>query len=83
MHMAEPNEDAPFHIIRAGVIYELRPEPEGGYSISVPSLPGCNSFGDTIDDAMTMVREAIELWLDFAREEGLPIPEPFDLQKAS
>ena len=67
-----------FHIIKDGVIYELRPQPEGGYFITVPALPGCTSFGDTMDEAMTMIAEATELWLEVAREEGLPIPAQFE-----
>lgn len=35
---------------------------EGGYTVYVPSLPGCISEGDTIDDALNNIREAIHLW---------------------
>lgn len=72
-----------FHVIKDGVVYELREEPEGGFTISVPALPGCLSFGDTFEEAMTMIAEAKALWLDVAREEGFPIPAQFELQQAS
>jgi predicted RNase H-like HicB family nuclease len=72
-----------FHVIKDGVVYELREEPEGGFTISVPALPGCLSFGDTFEEAMTMIAEAMELWLEVAREEGLSVPEQFHLQEAS
>lgn len=67
---------APFHVIRDGLVYELQEEEEGGYTISVPSLPGCISYGASLDEALTMVRDAVAGWVAVAEEEGLPIPEP-------
>ena len=72
-----------FHVIKEGVVYELRSEPEGGYTITVPALPGCFSFGNTIDEALTMIQEAMDLWIDFSREKGMDIPAPFDLKRVS
>jgi antitoxin HicB len=72
-----------FHVIKNGIIYELREEPEGGFTINVPALPGCISFGDTFEEAMTMIAEAMELWLEVAREQGFAIPAQFELQEAS
>lgn len=42
----------------------LRPEPEGGFTVIVPSLPGCVSFGETLEDAKSMAQEAIELYVE-------------------
>ncbi|MGI9043273.1 MAG: type II toxin-antitoxin system HicB family antitoxin [Gemmatimonadaceae bacterium] len=42
----------------------LEPSEEGGYTVSVPSLPGCVSEGDTRDAALANIREAIELYLE-------------------
>lgn len=43
----------------------LEPDTEsGGFSVSVPALPGCLTQGDTIDEALDMAREAIALYLD-------------------
>ena len=67
-----------FQVIRGGVVFELQPEPEGGYTISVPSLPGCISYGSTFEEAMEMVKDAMAGWLAVAREEGMPIPEQFE-----
>lgn len=39
-------------------------EPEGGYSVWVPSLPGCNSQGETFDEAVHNIKEALELYLE-------------------
>ena len=37
----------------------LEPSDEGGYTVTVPSLPGCISKGDSVDDALLNIREAI------------------------
>jgi predicted RNase H-like HicB family nuclease len=42
----------------------LEPSDEGGYTVVVPALPGCISEGDTRDEALKNIREAIELYLD-------------------
>ncbi|RLC55224.1 MAG: type II toxin-antitoxin system HicB family antitoxin [Chloroflexota bacterium] len=42
----------------------LEPSDEGGYTVYVPSLPGCISEGDTVEDALANIREAIELYLE-------------------
>ncbi len=55
----------------------LRPEPEGGYTVLVPSLPGCITYGKTIPKARTMAEEAIGLYLEWLRDsrEILPTEE--------
>lgn len=54
----------------------LTPEIEdGGYSVSVPALPGCYSQGDSIEDALAQIREAIGLHLWSLQQEGEPIPD--------
>ena len=59
--------------------FTLMPDPEEpGCAIKVNELPGCISQGDTPDDAMRRVREAMELWLETALEDGVAIPEPAD-----
>lgn len=40
------------------------PSPEGGYTITVPALPGCISEGNTLDEARRNIREAIALYLE-------------------
>ncbi len=42
----------------------LEPSDEGGYTVYVPALPGCISEGDTIEEALKNIREAIELYLE-------------------
>jgi len=46
----------------------LRPESVGGYSASVPALPGCYSQGETREEALENIREAAELWLEVAAD---------------
>ncbi len=49
----------------------IREERDGGYSVSVPALPGCHSQGDTMPEALTNIREAAELWLEVTEEATL------------
>ena len=49
----------------------LQEEEAGGYSVWVPSLPGCASQGETVVDAMKNIREAIELYLEYDNKEQL------------
>ena len=42
----------------------------------VPELPGCMAHGDTQEEALAHIKEAMRLWVDTAREFGEPIPEP-------
>lgn len=63
-----------FQVIRNGIVFELEPE-EGGFTITVPSLPGCVSFGQTIDEALEEIKDAMAGWVEVAKEEGLDVPE--------
>ena len=53
----------------------FEPQEEGGYTVTVPSLPGCISEGDTYEDALANIKEAIALYLESLQADGLPIPE--------
>lgn len=52
----------------------LRKEPEGGYTVMVPLLPGCVTYGETIEEAIDMTKEAIELYIESLKEHGEIIP---------
>jgi antitoxin HicB len=54
---------------------ELIKDPEGWF-VRVKELEGCMSQGDTAEEAIEMIQEAMELWLEVSLEDGLPIPEP-------
>ncbi|MBA2511412.1 MAG: type II toxin-antitoxin system HicB family antitoxin [Rubrobacter sp.] len=49
---------------------------ENGFGAYVPDLPGCVAVGDTREEALRLIGEAVELHLEGLREEGLPIPKP-------
>jgi antitoxin HicB len=55
---------------------ELQRDMEEGWFVRVKELHGCTSQGDTAEEAIAMIQEAMSLWLEVALEEGLPIPEP-------
>jgi predicted RNase H-like HicB family nuclease len=50
----------------------LEPSDEGGYTVYVPSLPGCLSEGETVEEAMANIREAIELYLEPVEDDWVP-----------
>jgi predicted RNase H-like HicB family nuclease len=60
----------------------LYPDPEdGGWVAEVPSLPGCISQGDTREEALENVRDAIDTWIDGAKQTGMDVPDDsLDLQ---
>lgn len=53
----------------------LTKEPEGAYTVTVPALPGCITYGDNIDHALSMAKEAVELYIENLREKGEDIPD--------
>lgn len=55
------------------VILERGEDEFGAY---VPDLPGCVAVGESKEEALRLIAEAVELHLESLREEGLPIPEP-------
>ena len=52
----------------------LEPETDGGYHVFCPALPGCHSQGDSLDEAMANIREAIELYLESLAAHNEPVP---------
>lgn len=46
------------------------------YVAEVPELPGCMAHGNTYEEAVKNVQDAIQLWIDTAKEFGDPVPEP-------
>ena len=71
-------------IIKEGVVYEFHPAVEGGYVATVPLYPSCASQGETLDEALANVEDALMGCLQAARGLKLPIPrelEPLLKQK--
>jgi predicted RNase H-like HicB family nuclease len=52
----------------------LEPSDEGGYTAIVPSLPGCISEGNTKDEALKNIREAIELYFEEVEDDSVINP---------
>jgi antitoxin HicB len=61
----------------------LEPEADGGYAVWVPALPGCVSQGETREEALTNIREAIQCYLESCLKHGEPIPEEAGLEEAT
>jgi antitoxin HicB len=59
-------------LIQYNTIYTK--EPEGGYTVIVPSLPGCISYGENLEEAKKMIQDAIELYLESLEQDMLEIP---------
>jgi predicted RNase H-like HicB family nuclease len=53
----------------------LHKEPEGGFTVTVPVLPGCVTYGENLDEAIAMAKEAIELYVEELRDRGETIPD--------
>lgn len=53
----------------------LQPEPEGGFTVIVPALPGCVTYGKTLSKAKEMAQDAIEAYLFSMKKHGEPIPD--------
>ena len=62
-------EQTGYHVV-------LKPDPEGGYVAVVPAFPGCYSQGETAEEALSSVREAILLAIEDMRERGDAVPDP-------
>lgn len=54
----------------------LYPDREGGYVAQIKDLPGCLTQGETLEETMTNINEARELWIETAYESGDDIPLP-------
>lgn len=52
----------------------LEPQPEGGFTVSVPALPEVVTEGETEEEALRMAAEAIRIVLDYRRDAGMPVP---------
>jgi predicted RNase H-like HicB family nuclease len=61
--MAKPQE----------IEFVFEPQPEGGYHVYAPDLPGLHTQGDTVDEATANAQEALELYIEGLREEERPI----------
>jgi predicted RNase H-like HicB family nuclease len=56
-----------FHVV-------LRPEPEGGFTVLVPALPGCITYGRTLAEARKMAKDAVSGYIESLKKHREPIP---------
>lgn len=60
----------------------LEPDEDGGYTVTVPALPGCVTQGDTWEEALAMAEECIAGFLEALSKAGEPIPREPDPEKS-
>ena len=60
----------------------LEPSDEGGFTAIVPALPGCISEGDTRDEALANIREAIKLYLEPVEDDTVGLEKTEQLEVA-
>jgi predicted RNase H-like HicB family nuclease len=53
----------------------LHKEPEGGYTVIVPILPGCITYGENVDEAIAMAKDAIDIYVEELLSRGEQIPD--------
>ena len=58
------------------IVEPLAEEDGGGFVATVPDLPGCMSDGETPEEALANVEDAIRTWIEAARELGHDVPQP-------
>jgi len=58
----------------------LEREPDGGFVVSVPVLPGCVSQGDTREEALNNIKGAVELYVEDCLAAGDPVPQEDSLE---
>jgi predicted RNase H-like HicB family nuclease len=51
------------------------PDPDGGFTVTVPALPGCVTQGETVEECIANAQEAIELYIEDLTASGEEIPE--------
>jgi predicted RNase H-like HicB family nuclease len=60
-------------MMRYAVVVE---EGENSFGAYVPDLPGCAAVGETREEVLRLIREAVEFHIEGLREDGQPVPEP-------
>lgn len=63
-------------------IAQFLPQEDGTFCVFFPDLEGCNTFGDTLEDAFEAARDAATGWLEVEMDRGAPLPAPSDVAAA-
>ncbi len=65
----------------AVLLSPLSPADGGGFIATVPDLPGCMSDGETPEEALANVQDAIECWIEAAIDRGRNVPSPTNVHE--
>ena len=76
--MSRQSAAGKFRVTKEGVEYEFETAEEGGYVVSVPLYPSCVSQGDTFEEAIANIEDALFESLSAARDLKLPIPKELE-----
>ncbi|OGF66905.1 MAG: antitoxin HicB [Candidatus Fischerbacteria bacterium RBG_13_37_8] len=57
----------------------FRPEPEGGFTVFVPTLPGCITYGKDLKEAQKMAKDAIKLYIKSQKKHGESVTDDSDI----
>lgn len=63
--------------------YTVEPDPEGGFVVIFPDLPGCATVAETPEEIHPMAEEARRLWIESVYERGMDVPEPLGVEQYS
>jgi antitoxin HicB len=55
--------------------FVFSPEPEGGYTVTCPALPGLVTYGETLAEAREMAQDAMQGSIEVMQDQGTPVPE--------
>lgn len=72
--MTRLSTEQKFRVIKDDIEYEFQPAEEGGYVVSVPAYPSCSSQGETFEEALDNIEDALRETLVAAQQLGLDIP---------
>ena len=61
------------HLLHYNIV--MKREPQGGYTVTVPALPGCVTFGKTIEEAEVMAKDAIEVYIASLEKHREQVPK--------
>ena len=77
------NKDLNYYMGLNYKIEIIEDKKEGGYALSCPELKGCITCADTIEKGIEMIKDAKKCWFTACIEDGIPIPEPTDINEYS
>jgi predicted RNase H-like HicB family nuclease len=77
------NKDLDYYMKLNYRVEVIEDKEEGGYALSCPELKGCMTCADTLEQGFAMIEDAKKNWFAACIQDGIPIPEPNDIQAYS